>query len=67
MGAGIALVAARAGYDTYCFDLSADGLARSRKAAQKFFGRSVEKGRMSQEDCDAALDRMTDTLSLIHI
>tara|TARA_R110002110_G_scaffold112299_2_gene279273 strand:- start:847 stop:2349 length:1503 start_codon:yes stop_codon:yes gene_type:complete len=64
MGAGIALVAARAGYDTYCFDLSADGLARSRKAAQKFFGRSVEKGRMSQEDCDAALDRMTDTTSL---
>ncbi|WP_088622449.1 3-hydroxyacyl-CoA dehydrogenase NAD-binding domain-containing protein [Oceanicola sp. 22II-s10i] len=64
MGAGIALVAARAGYETYCFDLSADALARQRKAAQKFFGRSVEKGRMSQEDCDAALGRMIDTTAL---
>ena len=64
MGAGIALVAARAGYETYCFDLSADGLARSRKAAQKFFGLSVEKGRMSQEESDAALGRMIDTTSL---
>ena len=64
MGAGIALVAARAGMETVCFDLSADALARQRKAAEKFFGRSVEKGRMSQEDYDAALARMQDTTSL---
>lgn len=64
MGAGIALVAARAGYDTVCFDMSADALARQRKAAQKFFGRSVEKGRMSQKDCDAALGRMEDATDL---
>lgn len=64
MGAGIALVAARAGFDTYCFDLSPEGLARSRRAAETFFGRSVEKGRMSQQECDAALARMTDTTEL---
>lgn len=64
MGAGIAIVAARAGYETYCFDLSGDALARQRKAAAKFFDRSVEKGRMSQEDRDATLGRMTDTSDL---
>ena len=64
MGAGIALVAARAGFETVCFDLSADALARQRKAAGKFFGKSVEKGKMSQADCDAALGRMIDATDL---
>ncbi len=64
MGAGIALVAARAGFDTVCFDLSAEGLARSRKAAAGFFAKSVERGRMSQAESDAALARMTDTSEL---
>lgn len=64
MGAGIALVAARAGMETVCFDLSPDALARQRKAAQKFFGRSVEKGRMTQEECDAALTRLTESSDL---
>ncbi len=64
MGAGIALVSARAGFETICFDTSADGLARSRKAASGFFGRSVERGRMSQAECDAALGRLHDTTEL---
>lgn len=64
MGAGIALVAARGGFETVCFDLSADALARQRKAAEKFFGRSVEKGRMSQEDYDAAMGRLSETTDL---
>src|SRR3954451_7290398 len=64
MGAGIALVAARAGFDTVCFDLSPEGLARSRKAAASFFGKSVERGRMTQEECDASLARMVDSSNL---
>jgi 3-hydroxybutyryl-CoA dehydrogenase len=64
MGAGIALVAARAGFETVCFDKSADGLARSRKAAASFLGKSVERGRMSQEACNATLARMHDTTDL---
>lgn len=64
MGAGIALVAARAGMETVCFDLSPDALARQRKAAQKFFGRSVEKGRMTQDEYDAAMGRLTDSSDL---
>ncbi|MEZ5649961.1 MAG: 3-hydroxyacyl-CoA dehydrogenase NAD-binding domain-containing protein [Burkholderiaceae bacterium] len=64
MGAGIALVAARGGFDTVCFDLSAEALARQRKAATKFFDRTVEKGRMSAEARDATLARMQDATDL---
>lgn len=64
MGAGIALVAARGGFETICFDMSADALAAQRKAAQAFFGKSVAKGRMTQADADAALGRMRDTTDL---
>ena len=64
MGAGIALVAARAGFETVCFDKFPEGLARSRKAAASFFGKSVERGRMTQAECDAALARMTDSTNL---
>lgn len=64
MGAGIALVSARGGFETICFDTSAEGLARSRKAAEGFFSKSVERGRMSSGERDAALSRMTDTTRL---
>ena len=64
MGAGIALVAARGGFETVCFDRSADGLARSRKAAEKFLAKSVERGRMSQDDSQATLARMSDKTEL---
>lgn len=64
MGAGIAIVAARGGFETLCFDMSADALARQRKAAEKFFASSVAKGRMGEADAAAALDRMADTTDL---
>lgn len=64
MGAGIAIVAARGGFETLCFDMSAEGLARSREEAGKFFGKAVERGRMTEADRDAALGRMTDTTRL---
>ncbi len=64
MGAGIAIVAARAGFETVCFDQSAEGLARSRKATEKFFGKAVEKGRMTAEESTAILTRMTDETDL---
>ena len=64
MGAGIAMVAARAGFETICFDLQPEGLALARKSAEKFFGRSVEKERMTAEECVATLGRMTDSSNL---
>jgi len=64
MGAGIAMVAARAGFETVCFDKSAAGLARSRAAAAEFFRKSVDRGRMSAEEAKAVLERMHDTTEL---
>jgi len=64
MGAGIALVAARAGYETICHDQSAEGLARARVAAGKFFDKAVQRGRLSSEEAAAALARMHDETRL---
>src|SRR6267154_2704597 len=64
MGAGIAMVSARAGFETLCFDKVPQGLARSRVAAGEFFRKSVERGRMSAGECEAVLARMHDTNEL---
>jgi 3-hydroxybutyryl-CoA dehydrogenase len=64
MGAGIAIVAARAGFETVCFDRSAEGLASARKSTQKFFDKSVERGRMTAEDRDAAMARLSNSTNV---
>lgn len=64
MGAGIALVAARGGAETICFDQSPDGLARARRAARTFFDKAVQRGRMSASEATAALARMHDETEL---
>jgi len=58
MGAGIAIVSARAGFETVCHDVSADALERARGQTEAFFGKSVERGKLSAEDRDAALSRL---------
>lgn len=62
MGAGIAVVAARAGFPTVCHDLSADALAAAGARTEAFFARSVAGGRMSEEAREAALAAMTRTV-----
>lgn len=64
MGAGIAIVAARAGFETLCYDLSADALARARQQTEGFFAKSVERGKMSATDRDAAIARLRPTSTL---
>ncbi len=64
MGAGIAIVAARAGFKTICFDRSADGLARASKQTAGFFGKSVERGKMKPEARDAVLGNLSATTEL---
>jgi 3-hydroxybutyryl-CoA dehydrogenase len=64
MGAGIALVAARAGFRTLCYDTQAAGLAAARKRAEKFFGKSVERGKMTEGERDAALANLVHTTDL---
>jgi 3-hydroxybutyryl-CoA dehydrogenase len=64
MGAGIALVAARAGFQTVCHDVARQGLDRSRDQAAMFFSKSVERGRMTEEGRQEALARMLPTIDL---
>lgn len=67
MGAGIAMVSARAGFETICFDVSGEGLARSRVATADFFQKSVDRGRMSAADRDGVLSRLRDTTDLAEL
>lgn len=64
MGAGIAIVAARAGFETVCYDLKPEPLEKARQQSAGFFAKSVERGKMSAEDRDAVLGRMSSTTSL---
>lgn len=59
MGAGIAIVAARAGFKTICFDTSDDALARAEKQTRGFFDKSVERGKMKVEDRDKVVANLS--------
>lgn len=59
MGSGISLVAATSGIDACQVDVSPDQLERARGYHAKVLARNVEKGRMSEEEKDAALARIT--------
>jgi 3-hydroxybutyryl-CoA dehydrogenase len=64
MGAGIAIVAARAGFEVVRQDVSAEALARSRRDTEAFFGKSVERGKMTPEARDQVMARFADTTAL---
>lgn len=60
MGGGIAMVVARAGCQAVRVDTSADALARSRKATETFFKKSVDRGRMTEEVRATTMAQMED-------
>ncbi len=64
MGAGIAIVAARAGFETVAYDLSSDALSQAAENTAGFFEKSVARGKMSKSDRDAVLARLTSTNDL---
>lgn len=64
MGAGIAIVAARAGFTTLCHDLSQDALERTRQQTEGFFNKSVERGKLTPQERDDALARLSSTTRL---
>jgi len=64
MGGGIAQVAAQAGYDVVLRDVTPDALERGLGAVRGSYAKFVEKGRLSQDDADAALARITTTTEL---
>jgi 3-hydroxybutyryl-CoA dehydrogenase len=57
MGAGIAIVAARAGFETVAYDLSGEALAHAEKQTEAFFAKSVERGKMTAAERAAVLAR----------
>ncbi|HEV7803089.1 MAG TPA: 3-hydroxyacyl-CoA dehydrogenase family protein [Burkholderiales bacterium] len=61
MGAGIAIVAARAGFRTIVFDTRLDALDRARKQTEGFFAKSVERKKLTREQVDAILAGLSGT------
>lgn len=64
MGTGIAHVAAMSGYEVILRDIDMSYVEKSIKNMDKFMARSVEKGKMSEEQRQAALARIKPTLTL---
>ena len=61
MGAGIAIVAARAGYRTIAFDTMTEGLKSARAQTEGFFAKSVSRGKMTEAEKDDAMGRLEET------
>jgi len=59
MGAGIAIVAARAGFRTVVYDVSDEALARARRQTEGFLAKSVERGRLNEAERDRILGDLT--------
>jgi 3-hydroxybutyryl-CoA dehydrogenase len=64
MGAGIAIVAARAGFEVVRQDLTQASLDRARRETEGFFGKSVERGKMTADERDAVMARFSATTDL---
>src|SRR6195952_2975498 len=59
MGAGIAEVFARHGYDVVGVEVDEDGVERARQHLDSSTGRAVSRGKLSEEDQQALLQRVT--------
>jgi len=64
MGAGIAIVAARAGFRTIVHDTSADALGRARRQTEGFLAKSVERGKLTAAEVERILADLTGTTRL---
>jgi 3-hydroxybutyryl-CoA dehydrogenase len=58
MGGGIAHVCALAGYDVVVTDINDDALQRGREAINRNLSRQVSRGKIREEEKDAALGRI---------
>ena len=64
MGSGIAQVAAQAGFDVVLRDIEERFLERGLKTIRRSLAKFLEKGKITEEEHDAALARIQTTLSL---
>src|SRR5476649_1145320 len=67
MGAGIAIVAARAGFKTIVYDTRQGALDRARKQAAEFFAKSVERKKLTQPQVDKIMNDLTATTDIADI
>ena len=61
MGAGIAIVAARAGFRTLVYDTRGAALDDARRQTEAFLRKSVERGKLAPQQMDEVLGRLTGT------
>ncbi|MET3684172.1 3-hydroxybutyryl-CoA dehydrogenase [Alkalibacillus flavidus] len=64
MGAGIAQVFAQAGFDVKLNDIAEDSLTKGYQGIEKRLDRQIEKGRMTEDDKNQALNNLTTTTNL---
>jgi 3-hydroxybutyryl-CoA dehydrogenase len=64
MGAGIAQISVQAGCETVGREVSPELGERGRATIERYLGRGVEKGRLTEADRDAALARLSLTTEL---
>jgi 3-hydroxybutyryl-CoA dehydrogenase len=64
MGAGIAIVAARAGFNTLVYDLNGESLLRARKQTEGFLAKSVERRKLAADQVPRILSRWQGTREL---
>ena len=64
MGNGIAQAFAQSGYDVHLVDAVSPALDRARSTIEKSLGRFVDKGKMTAEDRDASLARLSTGMDL---
>jgi len=61
MGAGIAIIAARAGFKTIVYDTRQEALDRARKQTAGFFAKSVERKKLTPAQVDRIMGDLTST------
>jgi 3-hydroxybutyryl-CoA dehydrogenase len=64
MGAGIAQAAAQAGYQVVIREINEELLKKGVGSINSFLTKSVEKGRMTQQDKDALMGRIKGTINM---
>ena len=64
MGAGIAIVAARAGFRTIVYDTRQDALERARKQTEGFFAKSVERKKLTRDAVEGMLANLSGTTDI---
>ncbi len=64
MGSGIAQVSAQAGYEVVLQDVTDGALARGRDGIAASYAKFVAKGKLAEQDAEAALARITTTTDL---